>query len=579
MGISLGGFSGLDTDSIISQLMYIEEQPLRSLQQKQVDIGKQITAWQKINTTLDTFKRKAEDLESVFSEMSVSTSDDDKKYLSATAESNAISGSYEVEVTSLAKKHTLTSGSAVADSPFSTSGSITIGINGSSLNIDVTSSTTLQDVAEAINKATVDHDGDDATNEIHLAEATVVEGRLILKSSDEAIVNNDVTKDNKLTLSDGGSGLLAALKLDSSSADPLVQPIEEAPAAAVFTVNGIDITGRYTNKGLDDVIEGLTLNLEKEHLVGESTTITIGTDKDAMKSKIKEFVNQYNSIIDMLETYGHPRQENIENGEQGAAVLSGDANLSTIQSSLYNAVMYPVNGVISEEFVGSKDTRPLSQGGNLKITTTNYDGTTSSQTIDLSDTSLTLDGIVNKIKSATGIDARIIEGIEGRLVIESTDSSISEISLSGSDSSVLKDLALPQGLQKNTVSLIGIEMDEKGKLSINESKLEKALENNLSDVDQLFTKIKYNIKAEVDKATGYFKAANGKEYQGYVKGSIEGLQNQRKYVDDDIENLERRLVLREERLKAKFTQMEQLISQMQNQGNWLSGITGSMGSY
>ena len=62
-GISFSGLgSGLDTDSIISQLVDIERRPITLIQQRQVRLEQQKGIIQEINTGLLTLRDSAEKL-------------------------------------------------------------------------------------------------------------------------------------------------------------------------------------------------------------------------------------------------------------------------------------------------------------------------------------------------------------------------------------------------------------------------------------------------------------------------------------------------------------------------------------
>lgn len=71
-----------------------------------------------------------------------------------------------------------------------------------------------------------------------------------------------------------------------------MQGAEGASLNAAFSVDGYGYQ-RQTNKGLKDVIQGVTLNFEK---IGE-TQLTISSDTDNIKEKITQLIDGYNELV------------------------------------------------------------------------------------------------------------------------------------------------------------------------------------------------------------------------------------------------------------------------------------------
>ncbi|MDX9964133.1 flagellar filament capping protein FliD [Desulfobacter postgatei] len=71
-----------------------------------------------------------------------------------------------------------------------------------------------------------------------------------------------------------------------------MQGAEGASLNAAFSVDGYGYQ-RQTNKGLEDVIQGVTLNFDK---IGE-TQLTISSDADNIKEKITQLIDGYNELI------------------------------------------------------------------------------------------------------------------------------------------------------------------------------------------------------------------------------------------------------------------------------------------
>ncbi|MBT6148832.1 MAG: flagellar filament capping protein FliD, partial [Gemmatimonadetes bacterium] len=150
-GITFQGLgSGLDTGSIIEQLVAIEQRPVTLIQQRQATLETQKLAITDINSALLNLKSKAENLadDDLFSITKINSSDSSKVSVSAT--NDAAIGSINVEVLELAQARSLSSRSFTAsDEDLDLSGEFIV--NG--VGIEIKSTDSLIDVRDAINAA------------------------------------------------------------------------------------------------------------------------------------------------------------------------------------------------------------------------------------------------------------------------------------------------------------------------------------------------------------------------------------------------------------------------------------------
>ncbi|MDU2242269.1 MAG: flagellar cap protein FliD N-terminal domain-containing protein, partial [Paenibacillus sp.] len=117
MGVSLTGLaSGMDTASLITQLMNLEKVPYTNLESKKTAITNNKSIFNNINLKLKTLRDAATALSDIgaFNVSSATSSDSTK--LTATGGENAINGSYSVKVIQLAKQQVnATAGMQVTD--------------------------------------------------------------------------------------------------------------------------------------------------------------------------------------------------------------------------------------------------------------------------------------------------------------------------------------------------------------------------------------------------------------------------------------------------------------------------------
>jgi flagellar hook-associated protein 2 len=125
---------------------------------------------------------------------------------------------------------------------------------------------------------------------------------------------------------------------------------------------------------------------------------------------------------------------------------------------------------------------------------------------------------------------------------------------------------------------------EQGKLKINESRLRAAIEEDPEGVARLFNN-KSDAASEQGIATSLYDTLNG--VIGRITsqaGSAATLYDQSyisrtiRDIDDQINSMEDRLAMVEERYWRQFTAMEKAISSMNQQSSWLSSqLMGMMG--
>lgn len=136
-----------------------------------------------------------------------------------------------------------------------------------------------------------------------------------------------------------------------------------------------------------------------------------------------------------------------------------------------------------------------------------------------------------------------------------------------------------------TLSEMGLSVSsnwqDNGKLTFDENKFKAALEKDVDAVRNMFTKsdgIATNLKNTMDKYVKTMGATKGIliEKAGSTKSPTSVLKNQLKTQMEDIdkilENLKNRLKSEQDRYINQFTQLETLISQMNAQSSYLSGL-------
>jgi flagellar hook-associated protein 2 len=115
------GFSGFDTEAIVSDLMRVERIPLDALKQKRTILEWRQEAYRGITNLLIGFKSKYFDIVNRTSYMlstnsvkAMSASSSNSSYVTATATSGAVMGEHSIKITQLASATSLTNSSGIS---------------------------------------------------------------------------------------------------------------------------------------------------------------------------------------------------------------------------------------------------------------------------------------------------------------------------------------------------------------------------------------------------------------------------------------------------------------------------------
>jgi Flagellar capping protein len=94
MSISVSGLiSGLDTDSIVAQLLNVQQQPILKLQQREADYQVQLSAYGSLQSNLSSLKSAVEALEKASNFTAFTATSGDTDLFDASASKTATPGS------------------------------------------------------------------------------------------------------------------------------------------------------------------------------------------------------------------------------------------------------------------------------------------------------------------------------------------------------------------------------------------------------------------------------------------------------------------------------------------------------
>jgi flagellar hook-associated protein 2 len=315
---ALGIGSGLDLNGLLNQLEASERQRLQPITQQQRSFEARISAYGKLQSALTKFQdaTSALNLSTTYKATKSAVNSD---ALTVAAASNTPPGTYNVDVTGLARAYTIaTQGVADSAAQLGTgTGNVSFTLaNGTSHSIDLADgSTSLEDVRNAINngqsdvQASIINDGSGTPYRLVLNSAT---------TGTEASITN-------ITY---GGALAGNLASDAAT--------ETLAENAELTVNGIAITSQ-TNV-VEDAIQGVTLSLAKP---GQAQ-VSITRDAEAITGQVEEFVTAYNELQTLV-----TKMTDYDVGSDTPGQLLGDSGVRTIQSRMSALMGETVTGQFS----------------------------------------------------------------------------------------------------------------------------------------------------------------------------------------------------------------------------------------
>jgi flagellar hook-associated protein 2 len=302
-GLQLSGLaSGLDTDTIITQLMSIESQPRTRMAQQQLIVQTRQSALQSVDTTLSNLKLAAQDLRSAAVWIPTqSASSSDPSVMGAQLTGAAAPGAATVTVQNLAssEQHALVPGKL--------DGHTKLTITAGSATKDYTY-TSIDDLVSQINS-------DDQGS----AYAVNVNGSLVLSRR----------------VTGAAQGFTVALDNTAlTAADETIKAGQDAH----YTVDGGTVQSASSNV-VANGLPGVELTLKTTG----TSTINVqppAVDPSELKDKIKAFVSAYNSAVDLVRGKLNEKPVSDPQNDDDAVkgVLYGDQTLSSVLSQMRQTI-------------------------------------------------------------------------------------------------------------------------------------------------------------------------------------------------------------------------------------------------
>lgn len=314
MGIGIDGIAtGIDTTALIGALTEAASAPKNALLGRIDDYEDKGDKISELINLIGDMETALEDIEDIGDFRSFKASYEENDAFDVSVDGEAVAGTYEIEVQSIAKAELEISqgySSQTTDGIVGT-GTIDVTYAGTTSSVTVTSDMNLAEVANELN----DIDGVTAyvmdTGDASSPYRLVVQG-------------DDAGSSNTISITDTLSGGTAPTWTESISA-----------ADAKMTINGISVES--DSNTVNDAVPGMTIDLSEA--TTEAITVTVAPDPEAIEAKIQTFADAFNAVVSFVDTNS---VFDAEAGIRGPFV--GESSVGRVVEGL--------RSVISTEFTG-----------------------------------------------------------------------------------------------------------------------------------------------------------------------------------------------------------------------------------
>lgn len=329
MGITASGLgSGLDINSLVSQLVSSESRPLSLLKTQEKTVNAKISAYGQLTSALSTLQNSLKGLSA--NGLGACSATSSTTGITASTGSGAVPGNYAVVITQLAQTHKLTSPGQASATASLGAGTLSIAVAGGTPVTLSPATNSLNDIRDAINASGL------AVTASIVSDGSANGQRLVISGKDSGAAN-------AITLT--GTGALAAFSYDpaapvsfgydGSGNAPTVMSQTQAAQDAQLTIDSVKVTS--STNTISSAIGGVTLKLTQAS--NTPVTITVDRDATAAKNAVNAFVKAWNDLKSLVGT-----QTAWNDSTRTGAVLHGDSSPASAISQLRSTMSKAVAG-------------------------------------------------------------------------------------------------------------------------------------------------------------------------------------------------------------------------------------------
>ena len=374
-----------------------------------------------------------------------------------------------------------------------------------------------------------------------------------------------------------------ARKAASSDTDLFTVTADTSAVAGSYDIETVQIAQAHKLRSGD-------FTSESEVVGTGSLTISLGSD--SFQVVVDSNNNTLAGIRDAI-------NENENNQDLTASIINVDSGARLVLTSSKTGASNTISIAVSDDDLNDSDNLNLSRLATANLTTINpaqdavinvdqqqvtrssndfsdviegvtisvlkaSPGTTETLTVELNKDSVkgkvnsfvkAYNSLVDTMKELSSFNAET--GEAGVLLGDST--------LRGVQNQLRRTISNPvQGLDFSTLAEIGVTTDDTGHLKVDSSKLDNVMASDFESVSQLFASDEGVAKQLNSVLDGYLAS------DGLLPARTNGIQDRIKDISGQREKLNLRMTSLEARLRAQFTAMDRIVSQLRNTSTFLS---------
>jgi flagellar hook-associated protein 2 len=563
-----GLISGLNSSTLIRQLMAIEKQPITRVQTQVTEFQSEKSAIQSLRTTLLTLTNAVKDfaLKDIFGQYAASSSDTDVTEAQITG-SNPVKGAYTVNVTQLASatiaKSSATLGGAIdPDATLDSSGLSTeltegtFSINGVTFTLDPTTQS-LNDVIGEINSSSagVTATYDSGTDTITFTNSAVGDTNMInFSTADEEGESNflealNVTGATQLSNLEGTTYVTSTRNLGALDTSNALEDMNFANGdvtAGTIMINGVSITIDPTTDTIGDVLQRINDSDAKVTASYDASTDTIQVVSNTLGSRTISFSSGTSNFLEL-------------------------ANLTTATQTAGTNAKFTVNGG-AEQTRNTNEVTDAISGVTLSFLSTG----TSTVTVKTDNEGIT-DAVntfisafnegITEINSVTATDGDLAGQGDIKEIASYLRSNIFSLVSGSGTYSNLTELGITTGSTFDSSAVQQLQLDG--------DTFTEALSTSRSSVASLFNNS--DGTGIMDVLTDYLNEVTGTS--GFLNNRSKSngtIDQQITDLTDRIDAMTHRADQKEQQLKNKYAKLETALATLQAQSSALSSWTSSL---
>lgn len=314
----MSDFANIDPTTMAANLAQYDVAAMQEALKKQTStLNAQRTGLSALRKALSTFRTAMTDMNSASNMvLKNAVSMNQEGIASITASSSARKGTYSLNVKQLATAEQTSYGDLTDQKIKDATGTLSITVDGKSVDIKMDDLHNLSDFANAVNKAQFPDSGSkDSAKTGVTASLMRVDGKVTLMLSSDQTGEKNKIELNTSSLKD--PDLFANGKVISKAQD------------AKFSMGSSDKDYSSSSNTLDNMVDGVSIQLTGTTEKDKPLLISIDTDTAGTQKQVQAFIDAYNTLKDTMKGLTASGSDSKTRG-----AFAGDASISSLSNEL-----------------------------------------------------------------------------------------------------------------------------------------------------------------------------------------------------------------------------------------------------